>query len=31
MGMTIAMTHYIGDMEIKEVTSCSQAGTAVEQ
>ena len=25
--MTLAMTHSIGDMELKEATSCSQAGT----
>ena len=31
MGVTLAVTHYIGDMEPEEATSCSQAGTPVEQ
>ena len=30
-GVTLAMTHNIGDMEPEEATSCSQAGTPVEQ
>ena len=29
MGATLAVTHYIGDMEPEEATSCSQAGTPV--
>ena len=31
MGVILAVTHYIGDMEPEEATSCSQAGTPVEQ
>ena len=31
MGVTLAVTHSIGDMEPEEATSCSQAGTPVEQ
>jgi hypothetical protein len=31
MGVTLAVTHYMGDMEAEEATSCSQAGTSVEQ
>jgi hypothetical protein len=27
---TLVVTHYIGEMEPKEKTSCSQAGTPVE-
>jgi len=27
MGVTLAMTHSIGDMEPEEATSCRQAGT----
>ena len=30
MGVTLAVTHSIGDMEHEEVTSCSQAGTPLE-
>ena len=28
---TLAMTHYIGDMEPEEATSCSQTGTPVNE
>ena len=28
--VTLAVTHYTGDMEPEEATSCSQAGTPVE-
>ena len=31
MGMTLAMSHYNGNMEPEEATSCSQTGTLVEQ
>ena len=31
IGVTLAVTHYTGDMELEEVTSCSQAGTPLEQ
>jgi hypothetical protein len=31
MGMTLDVTHYIGDMEPEEDTSWSQARTPVEQ
>ena len=31
MGVTLALTHYIGDMEPKMAISFSQAGTPVEQ
>ena len=31
MRVTLAVTHYIGDMEPEVATSCSQAGTPVEQ
>ena len=31
MGVTLAVTHYIGDMEPQEATSCIQTGTPVEQ
>ena len=31
MGVTLAMTHYIGDMETEEATSCSHKGAPVEQ
>ena len=31
MGVTLAVTHSIGDMEPEEATSCSQAGTPVEE
>jgi hypothetical protein len=31
MGLTLAETHYIGDMELGEATSCSQTGTPVER
>jgi hypothetical protein len=31
MGVTLAVTHSIGDMEPEEATSCSQAGTTMEQ
>ena len=30
MGVTLAVTHYTGDMEPEEATSCSQAETPVE-
>lgn len=29
-GVTLAATHYIGDMEPEKATSCSQAGTPVD-
>jgi hypothetical protein len=31
MVVTLAMTHSIGDTELKETTSCSQAGTSGER
>ena len=31
MGCDLAVTHYTGDMEPEEATSCSQAGAPVEQ
>ena len=31
MGVTLAVTHYIGDMESEEATYCIQTGTPVEQ
>ena len=31
MGVTLAVTHYIGDMESEEATFCIQTGTPVEQ
>jgi hypothetical protein len=31
MGVTLAVTHYIEDVEPEEATSCSQAGTPGEQ
>jgi hypothetical protein len=31
MEMTLAVTHYTGDMEPEDTASCSQAGTPVEQ
>ena len=31
MGVTLAVTHSIGDMEPEEATSCSQPGTLVER
>ena len=31
MGLTLAVTHYIGDLEPEENTFCIQAGTPVEQ
>lgn len=31
MGVTLTVTHYTGDMEPKEATSCNQAGTPVER
>jgi hypothetical protein len=31
MGVTLAVTHYTGDMEPEEATSCSHAGTPVVQ
>jgi hypothetical protein len=30
MGIILAVTHYIGDMEPEEATSCSQTGTPLE-
>jgi hypothetical protein len=31
VGVTLAVTHYIGDMEPEEAIFCSQAGTPVER
>ena len=31
MGVTLAMTHYIGDMEPEEATSCIQIRTPVKR
>ena len=31
MGVTLAVTHSIGDMEPEEASSCNHAGTPVEQ
>ena len=31
IGVTLAVTHNIGDMKPEESTSCSQVGTLVEQ
>ena len=31
MRLILAMTHNVGDMEPKAATSCSQAGTPMEQ
>ena len=30
MWMTLAMTHYLGDMEPEEATSCVETGNLVE-